>query len=110
VNYLNRLGLVNFDMSLQKEFPVKERVAVAVPRRRVQRLQPLSLRAITSTCVQHLSEFGGGNYGLPTLAGNALGRNPNGTFNVNGFDTSMQPASGTFGSSHIMQLVVRVQF
>jgi hypothetical protein len=48
--------------------------------------------------------------GAPTLTATALGRNPNGTFNVTGFGTVTQPAAGAVGYSRILQTMIRIQF
>ena len=40
INFLYGPSVVNFDMSIQKQFVVKEKFALPVPRRCFQRLQP----------------------------------------------------------------------
>jgi len=111
INYLYGPGLINFDMSLQKEFVAKERLR-------------LQLRLDAFNVFNH-PNFTGYNAGLnfnafptsngivtgpPTLTATTLGRNPNGSFNVTGFGTVTQPGAGALGYSRILQMVVRVQF
>ncbi len=111
INYLNGPSIVNFDMSLQKDFPIKEKVR-------------LRLRADAFNVFNH-TEFSGYNAtlnfnsyptsngivtGAPTLASTTLGRNPNGTFNVTGYGTVTQTSPGALGYSRVLQLIVKVVF
>jgi hypothetical protein len=111
INYMYGPGVINFDMSLQKEFSMKERIR-------------LQLRVDAFNVFNH-ANFTGYNANLPfnsypttngvvngqpTLTPTALGRNPNGTFNVTGFGTVTQPGAGSLGYARILQTVVRVQF
>jgi hypothetical protein len=111
VNYVYGPGGTNFDMSLQKEIAVKERVR-------------FQLRLDAFNVFNH-TIFTGYNYtlnynaypsangrvtGLPTLASNAVGRNPNGTLNFTGFGTATQTNPGAFGYSRVLQTVLRVTF
>jgi hypothetical protein len=118
IDFLYGPGQINFDMALQKEFSVKERV-------RLQR------RADAFNVFNHVNFTGynsGLNFnefprdangiitGLPTLAATALGRNnpaqgcTNDCFNFTGFGTATQVGPGALGYSRIMQLLVRVTF
>jgi hypothetical protein len=111
INYLYAPGVLNFDMALQKEFVMKERVH-------------FQFRIDAFNVFNH-ANFTGYNSGLnfnsypqtngivtgqPTLTATALGRNPNGTFNVTGFGTSTQPAAGAVGYARILQTLIRIQF
>jgi|RhiMetdeSRZDD1v2_1073273.scaffolds.fasta_scaffold61082_5 hypothetical protein len=111
INYLHGPGLINFDMSLQKEFSVKEGVR-------------LQLRLDAFNVFNH-ANFAGYNGNLafgaypqangivtaaPTLTATALGRNPNGAFNVTGFGTVTQPNPGDLGYARILQTMIRIQF
>ena len=48
--------------------------------------------------------------GLPAVATNALGRNPNGAVNLTGFGTPTQVGPGALGYARILQTVLRVTF
>src|SRR5581483_11181045 len=111
VNYLNGPSLWNMDMALQKEFVVKERLH-------------FQFRIDAFNVFNH-SEFTGYNAGLnfnayptsngiingsPTLTATALGRNPNGSFNVTGFGTVTQVGAGALGYSRVLQTLIRVTF
>ena len=112
INFLYGPSLLNFDMALQKEFSVKERLHI-------------QLRLDAFNVFNH-SEFSGYNgtlnfnsyptnangivTGLPTIASTALGRNSNGTFNVTGFGTVTQVGAGALGYSRILQTMLRFTF
>ena len=111
INYLYGPGVINFDMAVQKEFAVKERVR-------------FQLRIDAFNVFNH-TNFSGYNAqlnftsypqakgivtGQPTLTTTALGRNPSGTLNLTGFGTSTQPGAGTLGAPRILQTMVRIQF
>ena len=112
INFLYGPSLINFDMALQKEFSVKERLH-------------FQFRIDAFNVFNH-AEFSGYNgtlnfnsyptnaagivTGLPTLASTTLGRNPNGSFNVTGFGTVTQVGAGALGYSRILQTMIRVVF
>jgi hypothetical protein len=112
INFLYGPSVVNFDMALQKEFRIKERVH-------------LQFRVDAFNVFNH-TEFSGYNgtlnfnsyptnaqgivTGAPTIAATALGRNANGTFNVTGFGTVTQTSPGALGYSRIMQTLIRLTF
>jgi len=104
-------GILNFDMALQKEFAVKERVHFQF---RIDAFNVFN-HANFSGYNSNLSfnaypQTNGIVTGQPTLTATALGRNPNGTFNVTGFGTATQPAAGAAGYARILQTLIRVQF
>jgi hypothetical protein len=118
IDFLYGPGQINFDIAIQKQFSVKERVR-------------LQLRVDAFNVFNH-SNFTGYNStlnfnayptnaqgivtGLPTLSSTALGRNDpaNGCttncFNFTGFGTVTQPNPGALGYSRILQMLVRVEF
>jgi len=113
VNFLNGPGLWNADISIEKNFSIKEKAT-------------LQLRLDAFNAFNH-TEFTGYNAslnfngythdpvtgvitGLPTITATALGRNANGAFNVTGFGTVTQVGPGALGYSRILQTVVRIVF
>ena len=112
INFLYGPRVVNFDMALQKQFSVKERLHI-------------EFRVDAFNVFNH-TEFSGYNgtlnfgayptnangvvTGLPTITSTALGRNANGTFNVTGFGTATQVGPGALGYSRILQTLVRIRF
>jgi hypothetical protein len=111
LNFLYGPSIVNFDMALQKEFAVKERLR-------------LQFRIDAFNVFNH-TEFSGYNAtlnfngyptsngvvtGQPTLTSTALGRNPNGSFNVTGFGTITQTSPGALGYSRVLQTLIRITF
>ncbi|HMJ63146.1 MAG TPA: hypothetical protein VK493_15350, partial [Bryobacteraceae bacterium] len=111
INYVYGPGGVNFDMSLQKVFAVKERVRFQL------RLDAFNVFNHTIfTGYNYTLNFngypnsGGAITGSPTLASNALGRNANGTPNLTGFGSPTQTNPGAFGYPRVLQTVLRVTF
>jgi len=111
INFLYGPPVVNFDMALQKEFAVKERVR-------------FQFRVDAFNVFNH-SEFSGYNgtlnfnsypttngivNGLPTITATALGHNPNGSYNLGGFGAPTQVGPGALGYARILQTVIRIQF
>src|SRR5207248_3575204 len=104
INSLYNPGFINFDMSLQKDFAVKERFR-------------LQLRVDAFNVFNHAS-FTGLNttlnftsYPNPVLANNATPYNAAGQLvNVTGFGSVTVPALGLAGSARVLQTVVRIQF
>jgi hypothetical protein len=111
INFLHGPPVLNFDMAIQKEFVVKERVH-------------FEFRLDAFNAFNH-TEFSGYNAtlnfnsyptangivtGSPTITATALGRNANGSFNVTGFGTATQTGPGALGYSRILQILVRIRF
>jgi hypothetical protein len=111
INFLYGPSLVNYDMALQKEFAVKERVH-------------FQFRVDAFNVFNH-TEFSGYNgtlnfnaypttngivNGLPTIAATALGHNPNGSYNLGGFGAPTQVGPGALGYARILQTVIRIRF
>src|SRR5262249_8553073 len=121
INYLYAPGALNFDMSLQKEFNIsKSEAHPAKIQLRVDAFNIFNHTIFTgynSTLNYNAYSAAAGNLapggiitGQPTLAATALGRNPNGSFNVTGFGTVTQTVPGALGYSRILQTIIRVQF
>jgi hypothetical protein len=104
INNLYAPGLINFDLALQKEFAVKERVR-------------FQFRVDAFNIFNH-ANFTGLNttlnftaYPNPVLANNATPYNAAGQLvNVTGFGSVTVPAPGNPGSSRILQTLIRIQF
>ncbi len=111
INFLYGPPVVNFDMALQKQFAVKERVR-------------FQFRVDAFNVFNH-TEFSGYNgtlnfnsypttngivNSLPTITATALGHNPNGSYNLGGFGAPTQVGPGALGYARILQTVIRVQF
>src|SRR5471030_377637 len=103
--------VVNFDIAVQKEFVLKEKVH-------------FQFRVDAFNAFNH-TEFSGYNAtlnfnsypntngivnGLPAITATALGRDANGAFNVTGFGTATQTGPGALGYSRILQTLIRVTF
>jgi hypothetical protein len=112
INFLYGPSIVNFDLAVQKQFVVKERLH-------------FQFRVDAFNAFNH-TEFSGYNgtlnfnsyptnssgivTGLPAITATALGRNANGAFNVTGFGTVTQTSPGALGYSRILQTLIRVTF
>jgi len=114
INYLYGPGLFNWDMSVQKEFAIKERVRFQF---RLDAFNVFNHTNFTGYNINlsYLSYPASTlNNGIPTgqpsLAANALGRNPSGAVNIGGFGTATQPGPGALGYARILQTMIRVQF
>jgi hypothetical protein len=112
INYLYAPGLVNFDIAVQKEFSVKERVRFQFRIDAFNAFNHTNFTGYNSTLNfnGYPTNANGIVTGLPTLAATALGRNANGSFNVTGFGTATQVGPGALGYSRILQTVIRVTF
>ena len=108
---MNGPGVINFDLSLQKEFAMKERVRLQL---RVDAFNVFNHANFTgynaNLAFNGYPTTNGVVNGQPTLTPTALGRNPNGTFNVTGFGRVTQLGAGDLGYARILQTVVRLQF
>ncbi len=111
VDWMRFPGVINFDMSIEKNISIKERARI-------------QLRADAFNIFNH-ANFTGENTtlnfnaypstngivtGSPTITSTALGRNANGTLNVTGFGTVTSPAAGAPGGPRVLQLVVKFMF
>ncbi len=103
VNFLYAPGLINFDMSLQKEFSVKERAKIQF---RVDAFNVFNHANFTG--LNTTLNFSGLNSGL---ANNATPYNAAGQLvNVTGFGAVTVPTPGAVGSARVLQTLIRIQF
>ncbi|HEV3198615.1 MAG TPA: TonB-dependent receptor [Bryobacteraceae bacterium] len=114
VNYLSAPGTVNFDIALQKQFTVKERVHLQFRIDAFNAFNHANFTGYNATlnfnAYNSTNSTNGIITGQPTLAATALGRNPNGSFNVTGFGTVTQVGPGALGYSRILQTLIRITF
>ena len=104
LNFLRQPGLINFDLSLQKEFSVKERVRFQL---RVDAFNVFNHANFTGLNGQ--LNFTG--YPNPGLANNATPYNAAGQLvNVTGFGAATVPQVGGLGSARTLQTLIRIQF
>jgi hypothetical protein len=106
VNYLTGPGINNWDISLQKEFAIKERVKLQLRGDTFNTFNHTQFSGINSTLNFNAPSNGAQLASFNSLTPSNLYLNPNGTVNnINGFGT----VSGA-RDPRIMQLVVRVVF
>jgi hypothetical protein len=112
IDYLTGPGQINFDIAVQKEFAIKERVRFQFRVDAFNAFNHTNFNGYNSTLNFNAwpRDANGIITGLPTMAATALGRNPNGTFNLTGFGTATQTGPGALGYSRILQMLVRVTF
>jgi hypothetical protein len=111
INFMYGPGTVNFDMALQKEFSVKERVHLQFRVDAFNVFNHANFTGYNSTLnFNAYPQTNGIVTGLPSITSTALGRNANGTFNVTGFGTVTQIGPGALGYSRILQTLIRVTF
>jgi hypothetical protein len=104
LNWLRQPGLINFDMSLQKEFTVKERVRFQLRLDAFNVFNHANFTGLNATL-----NFTG--YPNPVLANNATPYNAAGQLvNVTGFGAATVPAPGGAGSARTLQTLIRIQF
>ena len=104
INWLYAPGLINFDMSLQKEFVLKERMRFQFRVDAFNVFNHPNFTGINSTL-----NFTA--YPNPTVANNATPYNAAGNLvNVVGFGSATVPAPGLPGSARILQTLIRIQF
>jgi hypothetical protein len=104
-------GVVNFDMSIQKEFVVKERVRFQFRLDAFNAFNHTNFTGYNANLSYLQPTLQNGVFASqPVLAPNALGRNPSGAVNIGGFGTVTQPGPGALGYSRILQTVIRVTF
>jgi hypothetical protein len=111
-NWLYNPGLIQFDVSVERQFVVRERLH-------------LQLRADAFNVINHANFTGlntvlnfnayptsnGAVTGLPALANNATPYNAAGQLvNVTGFGSVTSPAAGAPGGPRVLQLVARITF
>ena len=112
-NWLFQPGLINFDMSMQKEFAIKERLHFQMRVDAFNVFNHANFNNGLSTTLNfnsYTTNAQGRVTALPTITSSALGENANGSFNVTGFGTSSSAAPGAPGSPRVLQLVARITF
>ena len=111
INFLYGPRVVNFDMALQKEFSVKEKVRFQFRLDAFNAFNHTEFSGYNNTLNFNAYPTSGGIVtGQPSVAATALGRNSNGSFNVTGFGTVTQTGPGTLGYSRVLQTLIRVTF
>jgi hypothetical protein len=104
-NWLYTPGLINFDMSLQKQFSLKERVKFQFRIDAFNVFNHANFTGLSTTL-----NFNG--YPNPTIAKNATPYNAAGQLvNLTGFGAvNAVPGVGSLGGPRILQTVIRIQF
>jgi hypothetical protein len=111
LNFLYGPSVVNFDMALQKEFSVKERVHFQFRIDAFNVFNHTEFSGYNATLNFNAFPTSGGVVsGSPTITSTALGRNANGSFNVTGFGTVTQTSPGALGYPRVLQTLIRVTF
>jgi hypothetical protein len=104
INWLYQPGLIDFDMSLQKVFAVKERVRLQF---RVDAFNVFNHPNFTG--LNATLNFTG--YPNPVLANNATPYNSAGRLvNVTGFGAATVPQLGAAGAARTLQTLIRITF
>jgi hypothetical protein len=111
-NWLYYPGLVQFDMSLQREFRIKERAHVQLRVDAFNVFNHANFTGLNTTLnFNPYPTSNGVATGLPTLANNATPFNAAGQLvNITGFGSVTSPASGAPGGPRVLQLVGRFTF
>ena len=104
-------GLINFDLSIEKTFSIKERARIQL---RADAFNVFNHANFTSeNTTLNFNAYPNTNgivTGSPTITSTALGRNANGSLNVTGFGTVTSPAAGAPGGPRVLQLIVKFMF
>jgi hypothetical protein len=112
INFLYGPSNLNFDMAIQKQFVVKERLHFQFRVDAFNVFNHTEFSGYNSTLNFNSYPTNGSGVvtGLPTITPTALGRNANGAFNVTGFGTVTQTNPGALGYSRILQTLIRITF
>ena len=111
LDFLRYPGLINFDMSIQKEVVVKERMRFLFRVDAFNVFNHANFTGMNTTLnFNSYPTTNGVVTGSPTITATALGRNANGSFNVTGFGTVTSPAAGAPGGPRVLQLVAKFTF
>jgi hypothetical protein len=97
VYWLRYPGLVNFDISVQKDiFVIEERARIQLPADAFNVFNHANFTGMNTTLNfnAYPTTPNGIVDGSPTIVSTVLGRNANGSFNVTGFGTVASPAAG----------------
>jgi hypothetical protein len=111
VYWMRYPGVINFDISIQKDISIKERAHIQL---RADAFHVFNHANFTSENTKlNFNSYPTTNgivTGSSTNTSTAVGRNANGTFNVTGFGTVTSPAAGAPGGPRVLQLVVKFMF
>ncbi len=105
INNLYAPGMIQFDLALQKEISIKERVKFQF---RVDAFNVFNHANFNGT-VNNTLNFLAYSAGAP-LATNALPITSTGAINFNGFGLAPNPAPGAAGGPRVLQTLIRIQF
>lgn len=111
-NWLYNPGLIQFDMSLEKQFAIKERMHFQLRVDAFNVFNHANFTGLNTTLNFNAYPSSNGIItGRPTLANNATPYNAAGQLvNVTGFGSVTSPASGAPGGPRVLQLVGRITF
>ena len=108
INSLYGPGLINFDMSLQKEFNIKEKVRLQF---RVDAFNVFNHANFNNPTTPLNATLNFTAYPNPVLANNATPYNAAGQLvNITGFGSVNVPAPGLGGSARVLQTLIHIQF
>jgi hypothetical protein len=111
INYLYGPWVTNFDLAVQKEFVVKERVRFQLRLDAFNAFNHSNFSGYNGTLnFNAYPSANGAITGLPSITSTALGRNANGSPNFSGFGAVTQVGPGALGYSRILQTLLRVTF
>jgi outer membrane receptor protein involved in Fe transport len=112
-NWLYNPGLIQFDMSVEKQFTIKEKLHFQLRADAFNVFNHANFTGLNTTLNfnAYPTSPTGGVTGLPTLANNATPFNAAGQLvNVTGFGSVTSPAAGAPGGPRVLQLVGRFTF
>jgi outer membrane receptor protein involved in Fe transport len=111
VDWLRVPGLINFDVSMQKDLMIKERARIQLRVDAFNIFNHANFTGLNTTLnFNSYPTTNGMVTGSPTITSTAVGRNANGTLNVTGFGTVTSPAAGAPGGPRVLQLVAKFIF
>jgi hypothetical protein len=113
VDWLRQPGLINFDMAIQKEFSVKERLHMQLRVDAFNVFNHANFNNGLNTTLNFNSypNTNGIVNGSPTIANNATPYNSAGQLvNVTGFGSVTSAAAGAPGGPRVLQLLARITF
>jgi len=112
LNWLYNPGLVNFDVALQRDISIKERVHLQFRVDAFNVFNHANFTGLNTTL--NFNAYPNSNgivTGQPTLANNATPYNASGQLvNVTGFGAVTSPAAGAPGGPRVLQLLARFSF
>jgi hypothetical protein len=111
LDWLRVPGLINFDLSVEKNIYIKERAHIQLRADAFNVFNHANFTGLNTTLNFNSYPTNNGLVtGSPSITSTALGRNANGTFNVTGFGTVTSPAAGAPGGPRVLQLVAKFIF